>query len=259
MSDEQSHYILQLAHQIEWPSNREILPGSQAVYEQGLDLLNTYRGYPQVLVEALQVFRSTNALPYALSGLAATLSLSSYIPNNNYEPAGLQEVLRWLKLAQSMAPDRLEIDCQEALIYIQGRQFDKARQALDTLGQDPQSAKYFFFCTAELSYWSRLGNLLKVQSWRDKAQAAARNTMQEYYVRHIFAAFFLDNKLYLDYIKAGQELTRLSPGDPWLWHNLSEAHYQLRQIPEAGFCNQRALSLLDFGAARQMRELLRRH
>jgi tetratricopeptide (TPR) repeat protein len=258
MSDVQFRYILQLAHQIEWPSNREILPGSQAVYERGLDLLNTYRGYPEVLVEALRIFHSTNVLPYALAGLSAALGLSSYISDNNFEPAGLQEALRWLKLAQSMAPGHLEINCQEALIYIQAKQVDKARQILDTAGKDPQSSKYFFFCVTEFSYWSSQGNLPKVQFWRDKAQAAARNPMQEYFVRHLFAAFYLNNNLYLDYIQAAHELTRISPGDPWLWHNLSLAHFRLKQFPEAEFCNQRALSLRDFGAAQEMREQLRR-
>ena len=258
MSDEQFRYILQMAHQIEWPSNREILPGSRDIYERGLDLLNTYRGYPEVLVEALRVFHSTNVLPYALAGLSATLSLSSYISDNNFEAMGLQEALRWLKLAQSMTPDHLEINCLEASIFIQARQLDKARQVLDTLGKDPQSSKYFFFCTGEFFYWSRLGNLLKVQSWRDKAQAAARNSMQEYFVRHMFADFYLTNNLYLDYIKAAQELTRISPGDPWLWHNLSIVHLRLKQFPEAEFCNQRALSLLNFGAAQEIRELIRR-
>src|SRR3954464_8141343 len=131
MSDDQFRYILQLAHQVEWPSNREILPGSQDIYERGLDLLNTYRGNPEVLVEALRVFHSTNVLPYALAGLAATLGLSSYIMDNNFEAAGLQEAARWLKMAQSMAPERLEINLNEAGLYIQAKQLDKARQILD--------------------------------------------------------------------------------------------------------------------------------
>ena len=257
MSDEQFRYILQLAHQIEWPPNRAILPGSQAVYEQGLDLLNTYRGYPEVLVQALRVFHSTNVLPYALAGLAATLSLSSYLMDNNFDPAGLQEAERWLQLAQSMAPDRLEINFHEAGRYIQAKQLDKARQILDKLGNDPKSSKYFFFCTTEFFYWDRLGNLPKVQFWHDKAQAAAGNSLQRYYVRHMFAEFYLDNGFYLDYIKAAEELTGLSPGDPWLWHNLSIAHLQLKQFPEAEFCNQKALSLLGFGAAQEIREQLR--
>lgn len=258
MSDDQFRYILQVAHQIEWPSNREILPGSQAVYEQGLDLLNTYRGHPEVLVEALRIFHSTNVLPYALSGLAATLSASSNIMGNNFNAAGLGEALRWLNHAQSMASDRLEINFIEAQIAIQARRVEIARQLLDKLAKDPQSQKNFFFCTTEFFYWDRLGNLPKVQFWHDKAQAAVTNSMQHYFVRHIFAAFYLNNNLYLDYIREAQGLTRISPGDPWLWHNLSVVHFRLKQFPEAEFCNQRALSLLQFGAAQEMREQLRR-
>lgn len=258
MSDEQFRTILQWAHQIEWPSNREILPGSQAVYERGLDLLNTYRGHPDVLIESVRVFHSTNVLPYALAGLAATLSASSYIQNNQFDPAGLHEALRWLNLAQSMTPDRLEINFLEAQIALHGRQLEIARRLLDMLAQDPQNQKNFFYCTTEFSYWSSLGNLPKVQFWRDKALAAAANPMQQYFVRHIFAAFYLNNGFYLDYIKQAQELTRISPGDPWLWHNLSIAHAQLKQFPEAEYCNQRALSIMDFGAAQEIRETLRR-
>jgi tetratricopeptide (TPR) repeat protein len=258
MSADQFSYILQLAHQIEWPSNREVLPGSRAIYERGLDILNTYRGHPEVLVESLRIFHSTNVLPYALAGLAATLSHSSYISDNNYEPAGIQEALRWLKLAQSMTPDRLEINFHEAVLYIQAKQLDNARRVLDTLGKDPQSAKFFFFCIAEFSYWDCQGNLPKVQFWRDKALAAAGNSMQQYYVRHLFTAFYFNNRFYLDYIKAAQELIKVSPGDPWLWHNLSIAHFRLQQFPEAEFCNQKALGLLDFQPAQEMRDQLRR-
>lgn len=254
----QFRYILQMAHQIEWPSNREILPGSRAIYERGLDILNTYRGHSEVLVEALRIFHSTNVLPYALAGLSATLSLSAYITGTDYEPEGVPEALRWLRLAQTMTANHLEIDFHEAGLYIQAKQLDIARPVLDRLGKDPQSEKYFFFCTTEFAYWDRQGNLPKVQFWRDKALAAAANSMQQYYVRHLFAAFYFDNRFYLDYLKAAQELLQVSPGDPWLWHNLSVAHYQLRQFPEAEFCNQKALGLLDSGPAQEMRELLRR-
>ncbi|MBN9390095.1 MAG: hypothetical protein J0I20_18855 [Chloroflexi bacterium] len=258
MSADQFNYILQLAHQIEWPPNREILPGSRAIYERGLDILNTYRGHPEVLVESLRIFHSTNVLPYALAGLSATLSLSSYISGTDFEPVGTQEALRWLKMAQSMAPNLLEINFHEAVLYVRARQLDNARRVLDNLGKDPQSARYFFFCIAEFVYWDCQGNLPKVQFWRDKALAAASNSMQEYFVRHLFTAFYFNNGFYLDYIKAAQELIQVSPGDPWLWHNLSLAHFRLQQFPEAEYCNQKALSLLDFQPAQEMREQLRR-
>jgi hypothetical protein len=90
MSDSLYQDILQVAHRIEWPTNRAIIVGSQSIYEQGLDLLNTYRGHPQVLLEALKIFQAANVLPYALAGLSATLGLAYYESGKDFDEEGLK-------------------------------------------------------------------------------------------------------------------------------------------------------------------------
>ena len=44
--------------------------------------------------------------------------------------------------------------------------------------------------------------------------------------------------------------------DPWLWHNLSVAYYQMGEYQKAHEANQSALNLRDFDAARNMTKRL---
>jgi tetratricopeptide (TPR) repeat protein len=258
MSDSLYQDILQVAHQMEWPPNRSIIPGSQAIYEQGLDLVNTYRGHPQVLLEALKIFQATNVLPYALAGLAATLIRASYESGKDFDEEGLKEAFRWMKHAQSMAGNRLEINFVEAWLYIDWKQPEKARQILDQLSMQEQGSANYFLAITEFYYWDRQNKIEKVQFWRDRAKVLAKNNNQHFYVQAMLSWYYLSNNMYVDYIKEAQQITMVAPADPWLWHNLSIAYIQLKIYPEAEKCNKKALELMEFGAARDIEKILKK-
>jgi hypothetical protein len=43
--------ILDLVQQRDWPCEKSVSEGSQRHYEAGLDLVNSYRGHPEPLVD----------------------------------------------------------------------------------------------------------------------------------------------------------------------------------------------------------------
>ena len=80
--------ILQLVRQKDWPHEESTSNGSQSRYEAGLDLVNSYRGDPDIL-DALEQFQTCGSAGYAKAGIAAVLMTSAYERGDDYYSSGL--------------------------------------------------------------------------------------------------------------------------------------------------------------------------
>ena len=56
---------------------------------------------------------------------------------------------------------------------------------------------------------------------------------------------------YDEALAAYNQINQRYPADPWTWHNKSLLLMSGGRYAEALFCNQRALSIMDFDAAHQ--------
>jgi len=252
LSEQLNEYI----HKREWPQETLLTAESQAVYERGIDILNMYRGHPQVLVDALKVFQGCGSQAYAAAGCAYALILSAYESGDDYSAAGLELARPWLIAAQNLAPNRVEIDFIEADLYIQLRQNTSARFILDHLNDN--APKHFYLCLSELYYWYAQRDLEQYKYWYEVAMPLATTKARQICLLSRAAGFFLALEEWKKVIETYRSLSALDPEDPWLWHNLSLAYYHLERFDKAQQANQKALELMDFPVAREMEELLKK-
>jgi tetratricopeptide (TPR) repeat protein len=73
----------------------------------------------------------------------------------------------------------------------------------------------------------------------------------------VTAGLYMGYKMFDEAIDAYQELVKLTPKDPWAWHNMSWMYFQLENYQQAEICNKKALSIMDFGNARKIEKALK--
>jgi tetratricopeptide (TPR) repeat protein len=239
-----------------WPQETILSTESQAIYEHGMDMLNMYRGHPQVLVDALKVFQDCGSQAYAAAGCASALMISAYESGDDYSAEGLELARPWLIKAQELAPNHVEIDFLEAELYIYLRQNEFARSVLDYLNT-ADGPKHFYLCLSELYYWYAQKNQEQYQHWYDLAILQATNKGRQICLLSRAAGFFLALEEWKKVIGIYRDLAALDPEDPWLWHNVSLAYYHLERYDKAQQANKKALEIMDFEVAREMEALLK--
>ena len=82
-----------------------------------------------------------------------------------------------------------------------------------------------------------------------------------YHACHIFilnalADLYLDQGRYSQSIQLYRDVINLNPDDPWAWHDMSIVFVHMKKFKEAKVCNQRALDIMDFEAARDIQRLI---
>jgi tetratricopeptide (TPR) repeat protein len=241
--------------EVRWPSEHRTTMDCRRAYESGLDAVNMYRGDPNIFVEALKIFQSSRSCPYAYAGIAYTLAMAA--ASGKAKKYGLQRAMEWLEKSQKQEPDRPEINFIEVAIYLNQGQLENARLVLDHLSQqDPHN---YFVCLAEVDYWRELRDDDQYHHWLRQAKTGATNRSRQAFVLNSLANFYFDKKLYAKSINVYQRVAEIDPQDPWLWHNMSVMYVRLDRFKEADQCNKRALSLMDFGAAREIEQVIKQN
>jgi len=255
MSNQLVTQIIDFVNHVNWPTLGSITPQSQRIYEQGLDRLMLYRGDPKVLLAALKIFSETNSLPYAYAGVAATLMSASYDHGDVYDQTGLALARIWLEKAQSYEAHRLEINCLEADLYVREKQYSHARLILDYFQQNRLQS--FQVCRIEMEYWSGVRNLAEVERWFERSMQCALTPAHQTDALHHIAGCYLRNQNLPKALAFYKKIEKLSPQDPWLWHNMSIIYFRLKRYDKARRYNQKALSLMEFLAARNVEKDLK--
>lgn len=240
--------LLDLVRQSEWPHEESTSESSQYLYESGLDLVNSYRGHPAALVEALKQFRACGSAGYAKAGIAAVLMTAAYIRGDTYDSGGLNAAESYLTEAQQMLPDRAEIEHLAAKLCLLRQQDNDARRILDSLQRT--SPNDFFTASIDLWYWYNKRDIQEAKASFEKARALAKSGEQRNLVANQMAACYQTFGDPADAITAFREITAVAPDDPWAWHNLSIQLLQSGSVDEADRCNAKALQLMEFPAAR---------
>ena len=249
MSDQRNiEQLISLVRQMQWPVAQRTSMQTRRIYERGLDEINAFSGDPVVYGNALNLFRQSDSCAYAYAGVAYTLAHVSWL-NRKVDATGINEAMVWLEKAQEWERDRIEINFIEAFIYIISGELDNGRIILDHLGR--QNAQYFHYCAMELLYWDYRQKGSNFRSWFEKALNHAGNPMQQAHVFSTAGSHFLHSGQFKQSIKLYKEVVKLKPDDAWAWHNMSVMLVKMDDYSNASLCNQKALSIMDFGAARR--------
>lgn len=248
--------ILTTAKSITWPETAVATAQGQRAYEVALEKIDDYKGDATDLAGALRTALSGESRPYAYAALAYVLIVASREADGAYMPNGLKAAMHWLEQAQALEPDAVNINFLEALIYIHEKKLEEARLVLNYLqGQDPEN---YYLHLAEIAYWQAQDDEEKTTYWFEKAMDSSVLVPQKLRLRARRADYYLVKNMLDEALKMYEEAVHFDRSNPMLWHNMSLIHFEQGDYEEAGRCNQRALQIRDFRAARQMSEAIKK-
>lgn len=237
------------------PASAEATSLGRTTYEVGLEKVNNYKNDPKVLAEALRTFQTGDSQPYFFAGLAYTLVAAAREADGSYAQSGLDAALEWLEKAQALAPDIVEINFIEALIYIYSGRFEDARLILDYLvEQDPNC---FYLTEAEVAFWQAQGAQVETIQAYQKAITEAANVPQRLRMQNRLGDFYLAAGMLDKALAVYKEAVHFDRDNPWLWHNISTIFFQQDNMEEAARANKRTLSLMDLPEARQLEQAIK--
>jgi tetratricopeptide (TPR) repeat protein len=246
--------MLERIREIDWPTEQDMSPANRAQYESGLDLVYSYAGDCQELADALERFRDCGSGPHSSAGVALVLMFDAYDHGDVYDKVTLKEAEKWVSKIGPSAGQHAELAFVPVQLMLIRKQQQAARELLDQLHQ--RWPNNFFICKAELWYWGNKGNLEQCEVWAQRTFAAADTDVRKTIAITAAAGCYLRCHAVDRAISAYEELVRIDPGNPWHWHNLSLQYYNAYKFRRALECNERALSLGEFEAAREARQLI---
>ncbi len=195
--------------------------------------------------------------PLCHVGAAEVMYRLSYLRGRLYAPVGLRQGLRFALRAQlhtPQQPDALVVQFKLLSASRAAYWQELATKTLDMLRQvapdHPRLPK------AEMTYREVRGEYDEALVCADRVIALANTPERRGLALGGKATLLMSLKRYDETIPLFREAATLKPGDPWIWHNLSIALTELGRYQEALDCNERALSIMDFGVARNQREIL---
>lgn len=246
--------LLSALEKLDWSGTEDATPAGFVVYKTAIDQVDGYRGDPQDLAAALRTLHTADSLPYAYAGVAYVL-LAAAKENGTYAQEGLDAALSWLEQAQEFAPDLVDVNVIEALIYIYGDRLDDARLVLDYLqGQAPDN---YFVRRAEMTYWQHAGDHEEALEWSRHAMDEAETVPQRLRLKSVAADLYLQAGDRESALQSYKEALHFNPDNAWLCHQISVLYYEDGDLEEAASYNERALKLdKELAEAKKLRETL---
>lgn len=249
--------MLPALEKMEWPQSLEASEQGRQAYMVGLERLDEYNGDVKMLSAALRTFQTGGSRPYACAGVAYTLVIASQESDGSFAPQGLDEAMKWLEQAQESAPDILEINVIESLVYTGYGRYSDARLVLDYLQED--DPHNYQLLKAELAYWKRQEDVDTAVYWFNKTAEAADNVPQRLRTRVKLADYYLEHGLLDEALPIYKEAVHFDHNNVVLWHKISMIYWQQENFEEAERSNQQLLRLQpDYAPAIKLHEALKK-
>lgn len=248
--------LLPALEKVDWPKNRAGTPLGMQVYETAIERIDAYHGDLKVLAGVLRLLQTADSQPYAFAAAAYMLVVASAEKDGSYAPEGLEAAMTWLEKAQEGAPDVVEINMVEALVYIHNGRSNDARLVLDYLGE--QEPNNYYLHLAEIAYWKSQNDTEQTIHWFNKAMQSTPALPRKAQMRHGLADYYADINMPDKALDMYKEIVKVEKENAWLWHKMSVLFMKKGSLQEAFKCNQRALQLQDTPVARQVEAILKK-
>lgn len=210
------------------------------------------------LAEPIQVFAGLPA-PWCYIGAAEVMHRLSFLVGGAFSPVGLRQGLRFIAQAQAVEPDNADALITRARLLCGINDPYWLNLAGDTLARARAIApSHFRLPATEASYYNRLGQRERALACVEESIARAPTPTDRTIAQFTYADTLLDMGRNDEAAAAYRALLETETNDPWLWHNLSIALYNLQRYDEALDCNQRALDIMQFNAAKAHGEMIRK-
>lgn len=196
--------------------------------------------------------------PLCYVGAAEVMLRLSYIRSDLWAPVGLRQGLRFVARSQYYdpeQPDALVIRIKLLVGYASDLWLRLAEETLEML--KAVAPGHPRLPDAEASILVRRGKLEEALACIETFLASPPSR-EEVHMALSRKAGLLDRmKRSEDALAAYDLVNEHYPQDPWAWHNKSIILMNLGHYRQALACNGRALSIMDFGAARSTGERIR--
>jgi tetratricopeptide repeat protein len=210
------------------------------------------------LGEPIQIFAAMPA-PWCYIGAAEVMHRLSFLVGGVFSPVGLRQGLRFIAQAQAVDPDNADALITRARLLSGMNDPYWLNLAGDTLARARTVApNHFRLPASEAAYYNRLGQKERALACIEESIARAPTPTDRTIAQFTYADTLLDMGRNDEAVVAYRTLLETEASDPWLWHNLSIALYNLQRYDEALDCNQRVLSIMQFNAARVRGDMIRK-
>lgn len=253
--DEKDYFFFTLfgkKYRVSKPTRLEITDDDRVQFEQAEKVLDQYHGLPQQLMAAFEKFIRIENVPLFHAGITSFLIAHSFSHGYEYNAKGLEAAQRWLLVAQEMAPEEKYVLLVGFDYYLAKKEYEPCRELLERgLKLYPNS---FEFHNRHISFLTRRGTVRQIEKVIQNARKLRLTSAQKETLINQEAYAYLARRQWSKAVKSYGQVTRMLPNNPWAWHNLSIAQYESKNGFTAFYSNRRALSLMDFGAARDMQK-----
>ena len=87
----------------------------------------------------------------------------------------------------------------------------------------------------------------------EQALPLAKSITRRAYLQNRVGRYYLMFRKFDKSLEVYRELAKLTPADPWMWHNMSIIYMTKKKLIAAWRCNKMALQIMDFENARFIR------
>ena len=234
------------------PSRIEPLPEDREQFQKVTKALQEYHGMPQQLQAAFSELCKIQCLPLFQAAQTRFILRQAYISSDKYDKKGLEAAHSWLIGAQKLAPDEKGVLMAGFDYYMAKEEFPEASNLLKhALALYPND---FDFHERRVILLTRQGTIRQVEKTLQVIHKLRLSKEQKQTLYRLEAHAYLTKHQWAKAIKSYKRLLKLAPHNPWTWHNLSIAQLAIRNSFTAYASNRKALSLMDFGTARDMQK-----
>lgn len=227
---------------------------ARAVFESTLAEVNTFTGDWMMLRGPVRVFAGLPR-PLCFVGAAEVMLRLSCIQGTTYAPFGLRQGLRFAMHAQLHTPLQPDALIVQLKLLAACRVPYWQELATKTLGMLQQVAPtHPRLPLTQMFYHCMRGEYEQAVACADRAVRLATGPADAASLLSSKALLLMSLNRYDDAVTDFENALLLKADDPWIWHNTSIALAHLGRYHGALECSDRALSIMDFGAARIQRE-----
>lgn len=244
------------AYELPLPAETEITPAALSVYKRSLDRVNMFRGHPAILVEALEILKECDSRPLVQAGIAYAIFTAAGRGEHSYDQLGLAEAKRRLEQAQAIAPAVPEINFIGVFIALFSLRNETAKVLLKPL--ITADSYGYYVRTALLTYLFINRSEAKLLAAHKETFPFAKTIERRAYLHYRMGSYYLELGLLNRSLAQYRELARLTPYDPWMWHNLSLIYLKKGNLWQALRCNKNALAIMDFADVHRVKEQIMR-
>lgn len=234
------------------------VPADQApaLFNQTVATTRRVTGDWSRLAEPIQIFAAMPH-PWCNVGAAEIMFRLSFVEGRRYAPVGLRQGVRFTTRAQlhtPLQPDALVIQIKLLAACTAPTWQKYATQAVELAHRE--APNHPRLPNSLMLYHDMRGEYEEALHWADRAIASGPTPEDVYAARSRKANILGSLTRYNEALAVYDAMLQEDPRDPWAWHNASYALTKLGRYDEALACSDRALAIMDFATARQLRDFI---